>query len=143
MARANESLTYEQHQDIESHVPTYMRVFFALLIFTILEYFYAMLAQSHFFALVLGLMALALTKAALVGLYFMHLKFEGRWVYAFLVPAGVLAVGMVLALMPDIGMRPESLPAGPGEEEFGAVVAPWEPGRTTPEPTECPRIRLS
>jgi cytochrome c oxidase subunit 4 len=128
MSRANESLTYQQHQDVESHVPTYLRVFVVLLVFTILEYFYAMLAQSHFFALVLGLMALALTKAALVGLYFMHLKFEGRWVYAFLVPACALAVGMVLALMPDIGTIPESLPEGPGEEE-AMLSAPLEPGR--------------
>jgi cytochrome c oxidase subunit 4 len=125
MSRANESLTYQQHQDIESHVPTYLRVFVVLLVFTILEYFYAMLAQSHFVALVLGLMALAFTKAALVGLYFMHLKFEGRWVYAFLVPACMLALGMILALMPDIGSIPQSLPYGPEDEE-ARLSAPIE-----------------
>lgn len=129
MSRANESLTYDQHQDVESHVPTYMRVFLVLLVFTILEYLYAMLTQSHFFALVLGLMALALTKAALVGLYFMHLKFEGRWVYAMLVPACVLAIGMVLALYPDIGTQPQSLPmGGPEDEDLAIQAAPREPG---------------
>lgn len=129
MSRANESLTYEQHQDVESHVPTYLRVFVVLLVFTVLEYFYAMLVQSHFVSLVLGLMALALTKAALVGMYFMHLKFEGRWVYAMLVPACALAAALVLALIPDIGTRPESLPAGPGEEELTTLAAPLNPAR--------------
>ena len=27
-----------------------------------------------------------------MGWYFMHLKFEGNWVYAMLVPAGILAM---------------------------------------------------
>src|SRR5262245_2837206 len=124
MSRSNESLTYDQHQEVESHVSTYLRVFFVLLIFTLLEYFYAMLTQAHFFALVLGLMALALTKASLVGLYFMHLKFEGRWVYLMLVPACLLAMGLILALVPDIGTRPESLPTGSPDEELVMRSAP-------------------
>ena len=28
----------------------------------------------------------------MVGWYFMHLKFEGNWVYGMLVPAGILAM---------------------------------------------------
>jgi cytochrome c oxidase subunit 4 len=129
MSRSNESLTYDQHQEVESHVSTYMRVFVVLLVFTILEYFYAMLAQAHFGALVLGLMALALTKATLVGMYFMHLKFEGRWVYLMLVPACVLAIGMILALYPDIGTRPEGLPMGGPDEELATRSAAVEPVR--------------
>jgi len=54
---------------------------------------------------ILGLMILALTKATLVGLWFMHLKFEGRWVYYMLVPVGILAVVVTLGLFPDIAMR--------------------------------------
>ena len=46
-----------------------------------------LLAEHGFALLVLGLMSLAGIKAALVGLYFMHLKFEGRWIYFMLVPA--------------------------------------------------------
>ena len=73
-----------------------------------------------------GLLAMAITKATLVGWYFMHLKFEGRWVYFMLVPAGVLATIFVLALYPDIGMQPIS-EQPPSEEEVGVVV-PWQPG---------------
>ena len=45
----------------------------------------------------------AVIKASLVGWYFMHLKFEGKWVYFMLVPAGILAMILIFALIPDIG----------------------------------------
>jgi cytochrome c oxidase subunit 4 len=80
----------------------YMKIFWTLLVLTVAEYFYAMLTQDSFVLLVLGLMTLALVKASLVGLYFMHVKFEGKWVYALIVPACVLAVLLVMALTPDI-----------------------------------------
>ena len=34
MSRANETLSYDQHQQVESQAPVYLRVFGALLIFT-------------------------------------------------------------------------------------------------------------
>jgi cytochrome c oxidase subunit 4 len=80
----------------------YMKIFWILLVLTVAEYFYAMITQSNFALLVVGLMTLALIKATLVGLYFMHVKFEGRWVFAMIVPACVLAAIAVLALVPDI-----------------------------------------
>ena len=121
---AETNLTPDQEMHVESHAP-YLKVFFALLIFTIMEYFYAMTPIS-FPALVVGLLAMAVTKAALVGWYFMHLKFEGRWVYFMLVPAGVLATIFVLALYPDIGMQPIS--EQPLSEEEVGVVLPRQPG---------------
>lgn len=52
--------------------------------------------------LMIFLVSTALAKAILVALYFMHLKFEGRWVYgAALVPL-VVGVSFILALFPDI-----------------------------------------
>jgi cytochrome c oxidase subunit 4 len=36
----------------------------------------------------------------------MHLKFEGKWVYLLIVPAIILAMVLVLALVPDQAMRP-------------------------------------
>jgi len=118
MSKANESMTYDQHQEIESHNSTYLKVFLALLVFTVLEYGFALLVQGHFLALVLGLSALAITKATLVALFFMHLKFEGRWVYALLVPTGILAAALVLALYPDIGLHPPGAPSNVGEVLF-------------------------
>lgn len=136
MSSANENLTYEQHQEVESHDSTYIRVFLALLVFTILEYVYAMLTQSHFLALVLGLVALAVTKAVLVALFFMHLKFEGRWVYLLLLPAGALATALVLALVPDVSMPPRdavTLPRPPA-----SIPTPTAP----PAPVAPPSARI-
>src|SRR3954452_13938524 len=99
--------TYDEEQDYEAHAP-YLKVFFVLLILTIFEYCYA-LASFKFglgiVLLILGLMVLAFTKAGLVAWYFMHLKFEGRWVYLMIVPALFMAMFLVLALYPDIALQ--------------------------------------
>jgi cytochrome c oxidase subunit 4 len=99
---AEHNLTPEQERDVESHAP-YMKVFWSLLVLTVLEYAYArFLPQLSFGSLVAGLMVLAFTKAFLVGWFFMHLKFEGRWVYMMLVPACLLALILVTGLAPDM-----------------------------------------
>ena len=105
-----------------------MRIFWTLLFLTVAEYFYAMLTQDHFVLLVLGLMTLALVKASLVGLYFMHVKFEGKWVYATIVPACILAVLLVLALMPDIGRdrTQDDLIVPEDDSAMITVVRPYE-----------------
>ena len=106
---ANPSLAQIDHahgHDQSGHVKTYIKVFISLTIFTAVEYFYAHLFKDAFVVLVLGLMTWAIIKAALVGLYFMHLKYEGRWIFAMLIPAGLLGVVLVCALMPDIAMQP-------------------------------------
>src|SRR5947209_8625903 len=124
---AETNLTHDQEMAVESHTSQYMKVFFVLLIFTIAEYLYATFAPVSFVSLVLGLMAMALFKASLVGLYFMHLKFEGKWVYGLLIPAGILACVLTFALAPDVAMQPvteenpdvdavETAPLQPGAE---------------------------
>ena len=97
-----------------------------LAIFTAIEYFYAHIFKDLFIGLILGLLFWAVIKAAMVGWYFMHLKFEGRWVYYMLVPAGILAAVFVLALMPDVGTQPVDDLAGPEEGE-AVSAAPAEP----------------
>ena len=95
------NLTPEQERDVESHAP-YMKVFWSLLVLTVLEYAYARFLPLSFAYLVAGLMVLAITKAFLVGWFFMHLKFEGRWIYMMLVPVCLLATFLVLGLAPDM-----------------------------------------
>jgi len=93
----------EEHH---SHVGLYLKVFFALLILTVLEYLYAkVLAEATFLLLVFGLVMIAVIKAALVGMYFMHLSFEGRWKYVVLIPTAFLVAVLVLALIPDVAME--------------------------------------
>lgn len=104
------------------HAPApYLKVFVYLLLLTVAEYFYAMAASRFgipFPLLVLGLVVMALTKAVLVAMYFMHLKYEGRWVYLMVVPACLMAVILVVALVPDIGMHE---PDGPSVAEIPAA----------------------
>jgi cytochrome c oxidase subunit 4 len=108
--------------DVESHAP-YLKVWAGLAVLTAIEYFYALLLKDHFLSLVLGLVTLALIKASMVGWYFMHLKFEKRWVYLLIVPACVMAVFLTLMLYPDMAMKPVDSDA-PEEEEAQADPAP-------------------
>jgi len=105
----------------EAHAP-YLTVWAALAVLTGIEYFYAYFLKDSFLILVLGLLFWALIKAGLVGWYFMHLKFEGNWVYILIVPAFVLATVVVMALMPDMAMKPEEEET-PGAESSFVVPA--------------------
>ena len=50
-------------------------------------------------------LSVAAAKAFFVMTRFMHLKFEGRWKYLLLSPTVILAMGLPLALLPDIGVH--------------------------------------
>jgi cytochrome c oxidase subunit IV len=119
---AETSLIHESEEHRESHASMYLRVWVALLVLTVLEYLYAMYMSEHFLGLVLGLMSMALVKAGLVGWYFMHLKFEGKWVFIWLIPAGILLMVFICALYPDVGMQRSVWPDYPDDEE--AAVEP-------------------
>ncbi len=114
------NLTHDQELDVESHAP-YLKVWAGLALFTAVEYFYAHIFKDLFGVLVLGLLFWAIIKAAMVGWYFMHLKFEGKWVYAMLIPAGFLAAVLTLALFPDVAMQPVT-EENPGEEEATSML---------------------
>jgi cytochrome c oxidase subunit IV len=94
----------EEHEQ-EAHAP-YLWVWFGLAILTAVEYFYAAGFKDFFVILLGGLLVLAGVKAGMVGWYFMHLKFEGKWVYLLIIPAVVLATILTLALVPDQALKP-------------------------------------
>jgi cytochrome c oxidase subunit 4 len=123
-----------QELEVESHAP-YMKVWAGLAVLTAVEYFYAMILKDYQLPLILGLVALALVKACMVGWYFMHLKFEKRWVYLLIVPACVMAVFLTLMLVPDMAMKPVD-DEPPAEEEAWGV-----PGSAGLH--EVPGVRLS
>ena len=99
------NLTPEQEIQVETHAP-YLTVFWVVLTLTATEYAYATYGGANFAALIAGLMAMAAVKVGLVGWYFMHLKFANRWVRLMLVPAGILSVIIVAALVPDMVYPP-------------------------------------
>jgi caa(3)-type oxidase subunit IV len=86
----------EEHQPIEKHShPKYLYVFLALAILTLLE-LGVMYLPEHLHPVLL--LTLSFVKAALVVLYFMHLKTDSRWfAFIFLVPF-VLVFPMIVVL---------------------------------------------
>ena len=51
------------------------------------------------------MMAVSCTKAMLVILFFMHVKYEANWKYVLTIPAGMMSLFLMLMLVPDIGNR--------------------------------------
>lgn len=51
------------------------------------------------------MMAVSCTKAMLVILFFMHLKWEANWKWILTVPASMMSLLLILALVPDVGRR--------------------------------------
>ena len=95
----------------------YWYIFYALCVLTGLSVLADLVRENSTFASIIGedrvkvvicfiVLAVACAKALFVMLYFMHLKFEGKWVYLLIVPAIVLATILVLALVPDQAMKP-------------------------------------
>ena len=91
----------------ESHVRLYGLVFLALCVLTGLSVAAdaAAGALPSKIALACIVLAIATAKALFVMLYFMHLKFEGRWKYVLLAPTIVLALAMIVTLSPDIAFH--------------------------------------
>jgi cytochrome c oxidase subunit IV len=82
--------------------PNYMGIFWVLLVLTIVEVALTFLGLPK---LLLGslLVILAVWKAALVAMYFMHLKFERRTLAMIAVVPFILCLFLILMLLPDIG----------------------------------------
>ena len=89
----------EAHVEHKDHRKDYIRIFFVLTILTVVEVgvTYLKLPKAVLGALLVGL---ACTKAAFVGLYYMHLKYEKRsllWLAAIPFPlAGLYAAFLML-----------------------------------------------
>lgn len=81
--------------------PNYMGIFWWLLALTLLE-LGVIYVPIHRVAIIALLVVLAVTKAGLVALYFMHLKFERTTLSLIALSPFVLCVFLILMLLPDI-----------------------------------------
>jgi cytochrome c oxidase subunit IV len=94
----------ESHGAAEHHGPTvqvYLGVFGALCVFTLVSFLvnYILGIGSH---VGMGIiMVVAVCKASLVIMFFMHLKYEWMKLYFLIIPVAVLGVMMMIVLMPD------------------------------------------
>jgi cytochrome c oxidase subunit 4 len=80
--------------------PNYMAIFWYLAILTVLE-IAVIFAGLPKFTLGVILCAMALTKAALVAMYFMHLKFETRTLGMIAITPLLIATLLIFVLLPD------------------------------------------
>jgi cytochrome c oxidase subunit 4 len=83
----------------------YLIIAGALAVFTAVSFIVNALVRGGSLTPMAGfaiILAVAVAKATLVGLYFMHIKYDWPLLYFMLIPAFVLACMMMLVLLPDI-----------------------------------------
>jgi cytochrome c oxidase subunit 4 len=82
----------------------YIKIFYILLALTVVEVAIVYMGLPKF--LLIGLLIiLAVWKAALVAMHFMHLKFEKKFLSIVAIIPFVLCVFLILMLLPDIFPR--------------------------------------
>lgn len=90
----------------EAHkAPNYMLIFYWLAALTAIEVAVAYLPESMRALMVASLVGLAVAKAALVAMYFMHLKFETRTLSLIALTPPFLLILFVVITYPDIAWR--------------------------------------
>ena len=88
----------------ENHDKTYYWIFGWLTLWTIIELWWPTIfdpAGDYRWALLGGLGVMAAIKACLVGYYYMHLKWEGKFIWIAILSPVVLSVVMIVGLLPD------------------------------------------
>ncbi|HEX7450585.1 MAG TPA: cytochrome C oxidase subunit IV family protein [Pirellulales bacterium] len=111
--------THDDHAAHDGHaahadhggIAKYIYVFLALCFLTTMSFF----TYSQYWPWPdpavkrLFMTAVSCTKAMLVILFFMHVKYEANWKYVLTIPASIMSVFLCLALVPDIGARMNGL----------------------------------
>ncbi|MBI3464068.1 MAG: cytochrome C oxidase subunit IV family protein [Planctomycetes bacterium] len=101
--------TEHARQAHEDHgIGKYLAVFVALCLLTSASFFtYSRFWPFHDTPQVgwVFMMAVSCTKAMLVILFFMHVKYEASWKYVLTIPPAIMAIFLMLALVPDVGLR--------------------------------------
>jgi cytochrome c oxidase subunit 4 len=96
------------HGHDEVGIAKYIYVFVALCILTGASFFTYSSAWPFHDQPKVGwvfMMAVSCTKAMLVILFFMHVKYEANWKYVLTIPAAFMSIFLILALVPDVGLR--------------------------------------
>ncbi len=99
---------HEVHHDHDVGIAKYIYVFIALCVLTTASFFtYSSYWPFHAQPKIgwAFMMAVSCTKAMLVILFFMHVKYEANWKYVLTIPAAFMSLFLLLALVPDVGMR--------------------------------------
>jgi cytochrome c oxidase subunit IV len=84
---------------------TYMVIAVALAVFTLVSFVVNAFVRGGALSPAAGftiILAVAVVKATLVGMYFMHLIVDWGKLYYFIIPAFILGAMMMVVLLPDI-----------------------------------------
>lgn len=84
----------------EHHDPPYILIWVVLLVLTLAEVGYAFLSLPQFW-LAFGLIVMALWKAALVALYYMHLRWEPQRLWVLAASPLPLVVILIVAVLTE------------------------------------------
>ena len=90
------------HGDHKKTVKIYIAIFLALGVLTFLTVWVNSMHVARPMAIAIAA-TIALVKVLLIAFFFMHLKFEGKWIYGVVLLA-IVAIGILIVLIsPDIG----------------------------------------
>jgi cytochrome c oxidase subunit 4 len=126
----------DRHVDAHPRVP-YFAIFIALCICTALSVIFDVVEITPLL-LVFLVLAVAVAKALFVLTFFMHLKFEGRWKFIILAPTTILAIGLMIALAPDMALHyytniaPQARAAAAAAEDLQPPPPEGEPEQMAP-----------
>ena len=85
---------------VDKH-PNYWAIWAWLAVLTVVEIFYARISALPDIVILLGLLIMALWKAVMVALYFMHVRFEGTRLRLVVLAPLPLTVPIVLAVITE------------------------------------------
>jgi cytochrome c oxidase subunit 4 len=105
MTEPTHSHSHPEHAHAGPDIKLYLIIGAALAVFTAVSFIVNFQVRHEHLSAVAGfiiILAVAICKAVLVGMFFMHLKYDWGNIYFMLIPIMILAVMMMLVLMPDI-----------------------------------------
>ena len=107
-------MSASSHDAIAQEERRYFQVFLWLFILTVAEIGVTYLHPLGKFMIGVALVLLASSKAAMVGLYYMHLAHEKQTLKLIALTPAILCVFLVLMLLPDLGAITRLLVAAVG-----------------------------
>lgn len=126
--------------DDHGHHVNYLIIFFALCGFTAVSVVTDLVHIPNKVLLAVIVLSVSTMKALCVMAYFMHLKFERNWKYVLLAPTTILAMGIPLALLPDIGTHYYTV-AAPQENELRSAMRELVANEDKSEPHTDEKLR--
>ena len=79
--------------------PPYVKIFWVLLGLTLLSIVFSQVLPKTFAPYLI--FTLSTIKATLIALYYMHLKYEGKWILSLAIIPLIIFVVILVAVMPD------------------------------------------